>query len=570
MSSGASGASGGLRVPPGPPGRGGAGAPAMPLLLALDQGTTSSRALVFDESGTVRALAQRELRQIYPHPGWVEHDPLEIWRSQLEVARAALALGGVGAAEIAALGITNQRETVVLWERASGRPLANALVWQDRRTAGACGRLRRGGLEPMLAARTGLRLDPYFSATKVAWLLDNLPGARARAGRGELAFGTVDSWLLWNLTGGRLHATDLTNASRTLLCALPSGGWDAELLDCFAVPRELLPEIRPSSGFLAETDPTLFGAAIPISGIAGDQQAALFGQDCTRPGMVKNTYGTGAFLLMNTGQEPVASARGLLTSPAWQLGGRRPDYALEGSVFIAGAAVQWLRDGLGLLRSAAEVEELAASVPDAGGLVLVPAFTGLGAPHWDPYARGALLGISRGTTAAHLARATLEGIAFQVADVLAAMAADSGISPAELRVDGGAAANDLLLQLQADLAGIPVARPRLLETTAWGAARLAAWGVGIHGAREWQAERVFIPALAPERAAARRARWQRAVERAKAWEEEAGEGGGGEAGEAGEVGEAREAGEKAGEEIGQEGEEGEEKGGGNGGGRGAA
>jgi glycerol kinase len=494
-------------------------APPMPLLLALDQGTTSSRALVFDQSGTVLGLAQRELRQIYPRPGWVEHDPLEIWQSQLEVARAALAQAGVAAAEIAALGITNQRETVVVWERASGRPIANALVWQDRRTAGACDRLRQDGLEPLFAARTGLRLDPYFSATKLAWLLDHVDGARAQAARGRLAFGTVDSWLLWNLTAGRLHATDLTNASRTLLCALGSGGWDEELLRHLAVPRELLPEIRPSSGFFAATEPALLGAAIPISGVAGDQQAALFGQDCTRPGMVKNTYGTGAFLLMNTGHQPVPSASGLLTSPAWQIAGEPTEYALEGSVFIAGAAVQWLRDGLGLLRSAAEVEALAASVPDSGGAVLVPAFTGLGAPHWDPYARGALLGISRGTTAAHLARAALEGIAFQVTDVLGAMAADSGITPEELRVDGGAAANDLLLQLQADLAGITVARPRLLETTAWGAARLAARGVGVEGAGEWRPERVFSPALAPARAAALRARWHRAVERAKAWEE---------------------------------------------------
>ncbi|HEY0558438.1 MAG TPA: glycerol kinase GlpK [Thermoanaerobaculia bacterium] len=494
----------------------------MPHVLALDQGTTSSRAIVFDESGAAVAVAQRELRQIFPQPGWVEHDPLEIWESQLAVAREALARAGLRARDIAALGLTNQRETVVLWDRATGRPLANAIVWQDRRTADACDRLRREGREPLFRERTGLVLDPYFSGTKLSWLLDHVPGARDAPER--IAFGTVDSWLLWNLTGGALHVTDVTNASRTLLWNLHTADWDGELMAILGVPRAILPEVRASSEIYGETAAGLFGAPIPIAGVAGDQQAALFGQACLAPGMVKNTYGTGCFLLMNSGGHPVPSRNHLLTTPAWRLGAAQAEYALEGSVFVAGAVVQWLRDGLGLIRAAADVEALAASVPDAGGVVLVPAFTGLGAPHWDPYARGALVGITRGTTAAHIARAALEAIAFQVADVLDAMAADSGVPIAELRVDGGAAANDLLMQLQADLAGVPVVRPRVQETTALGAAYLAGLATGVWKdtseiAARWQVDRTFEPTLDPAHAAARRARWNRAVERAKGWEE---------------------------------------------------
>jgi glycerol kinase len=492
----------------------------MPYVLALDQGTTSSRAIVFDESGAEVATAQREFRQIFPRPGWVEHDPLEIWDSQLAVARQALERAGLAAGDLAALGITNQRETVVVWDRATGLPVTNAIVWQDRRTAETCDRLKREGHEPLFRERTGLVLDPYFSGTKLAWILDHVPGAREDSAR--LAFGTVDSWLLWKLTGGALHATDVTNASRTLLWNLHTGDWDGELLRLLDVPREILPEARSSSEIYGETLAELLGAPVPIAGVAGDQQAALFGQACLRPGMVKNTYGTGCFLLMNAGDRPVVSHHQLLTTPAWRIGGRT-EYALEGSVFVAGAVVQWLRDGLGLIRSAGEIEALAASVPDAGGVVLVPAFTGLGAPHWDPYARGALLGITRGTTAGHLARAALEAIAFQVADVLDAMAADSGVPVAELRVDGGATVNDLLMQLQADIAGVPVVRPRVQETTALGAAYLAGLATGVWKdtgdiAGRWQVERRFEPALDRDQAAARRARWNRAVERAKGWE----------------------------------------------------
>ncbi|HEV7509302.1 MAG TPA: glycerol kinase GlpK [Thermoanaerobaculia bacterium] len=504
----------------------------MPFVLALDQGTTSSRAIVFDDSGSAVAMAQREIQQIFPRPGWVEHDPQEIWDSQLATAREALARAGIAAGDVAALGITNQRETTILWDRRTGLPLANAIVWQDRRTAGACDRLKRAGLESLFRERTGLVLDPYFSGTKLAWLLDEIPGARAAAEAGHLAFGTVDSWLLWNLTGGR-HATDVTNASRTLLWNLHTGDWDDELLAALDIPRSLLPEVLSSSEVYGETVSGLLGASIPIAGIAGDQQAALFGQACLAPGMVKNTYGTGCFLLMNTGERPIPSRHELITTPAWQLSGSSAGsaagstaFALEGSVFVAGAVVQWLRDGLGLIRSAAEVEALAASVPDAGGVILVPAFTGLGAPHWDAYARGALVGITRGTTAAHIARAALEGIAFQVADVLSAMEADSGLPTAELRVDGGATVNNLLMQIQADLTGVPVVRPRVQETTALGAAYLAGLATGVWKSTDeisdrWQVERTFEPALDSRVAAERRARWNRAVERARGWEEEA-------------------------------------------------
>jgi glycerol kinase len=494
----------------------------VPFLLALDQGTTSSRAIVFDEAGGVRGLAQAEFRQIFPHPGWVEHDAEEIWRTQLAVAREALANARVAPREVAAIGITNQRETTLLWDRATGAPLANAIVWQDRRTAATCDRLRREGADAQVRAKTGLVIDPYFSGTKLAWLLDNVPGARARAEAGELAFGTIDTWLVWKLSGGRLHVTDPSNASRTLLYDIAHGRWDDELLALFGVPRPLLPEVRPSSGLLGAATPDLFGAAIPIAGVAGDQQAALFGQACHRPGMAKNTYGTGCFMLLHTGAERIASTQGLITTRAAATAGT-PEYALEGSVFIAGAVVQWLRDGLGLIRSAGEVEALASTVRDSGGVILVPAFAGLGAPHWDAYARGAVLGLTRGTTAAHIARAALESIAFQSAEVLLAMQRDAGVALDELRVDGGATANDLLMQFQADLLGVPVVRPRVLETTALGAAYLAGLAADVWASREdiaaqWQANRVFEPRMSRDEAGARLEGWSRAVGRAKGWE----------------------------------------------------
>jgi glycerol kinase len=493
----------------------------VPYVLALDQGTTSSRAIVFDEEGSAVAMAQGEFRQIFPQPGQVEHAPEEIWGSQVAVAAEALSRAGLSARDLAAVGITNQRETVVVWDRATGRPLCNAIVWQDRRTAGLCDRLRREGLETLFRDKTGLLLDPYFSGTKIAWILEHVPGARAEAEAGRLAFGTVDSWLIWRLTGGALHATDVTNASRTLLWNIHTGAWDQELLDALGIPREILPEVRSSSEVYAETLPAVLGAAVPLAGVAGDQQAALFGQACLRPGMAKNTYGTGCFLLLNTGPRPVPSASRLVTTPAWRIGGRT-DYALEGSVFVGGAVVQWLRDGLGLIRSSDEVEALAASVPDTGGVVLVPAFTGLGAPHWDPYARGTLVGITRGTTAGHIARAALESIAFQVADVLTAMEADSGLPLSDLRVDGGAAANNLLMQLQADLIGVSVTRPAMAETTALGAAYLAGLAVGVWKdlddvAARWRVDRVFEPGQDRGRAGEMRERWARAVERAKGW-----------------------------------------------------
>jgi glycerol kinase len=494
----------------------------MGFILALDQGTTSSRALVFDCQGNVRSVAQKEFRQIFPQPGWVEHDGNEIWASQLGVAVEAIAGAGLTSADIVAIGITNQRETTLVWDRGTGRPIYHAIVWQDRRTAAACDRLRAEGREPLFRERTGLVLDPYFSGTKLAWILDNVPGARQRAERGELAFGTVDSWLVWNLTGGERHLTDASNASRTLLFNIQRGDWDPELLKILGIPRELLPEIVSSSQVYGETAAPLLASRIPIAGIAGDQQAALFGQVCDRPGMVKNTYGTGCFMLMHTGERPVASKHNLLSTVACRIGGRT-EYALEGSVFVAGAAVQWLRDGLGIIRSSGEVEALAASVPDNGGVYLVPAFTGLGAPHWDPYARGALFGLTRGSSAGHLARAVLESIAFQTADLLTAMKNDAGIEIKELRVDGGATANDLLMQFQADLFGVPVVRPKVRETTALGAAFLAGLAVGYWSERAelgrlWQAERTFTPTMDRGRAAELLSRWSRAVERSKGWD----------------------------------------------------
>lgn len=494
-----------------------------PCLLALDQGTTSSRAIVFDARADLLSTAQQELVQKYPRPGWVEHDPEEIWETSRRVLLAAVAEANLDRSSLAGVGITNQRETTVLWERSSGRPLAPAIVWQDRRTTALCRRLAKQGLEPLFRERTGLVLDPYFSGTKIAWLLDNVPGARKRAQRGELAFGTVDSWLLWRLTGGKVHATDVSNASRTLLCSLATGAWDDELLKVLRIPRELLPEILPSSGFLGEieTVPALKG--LPILGMAGDQQAALFGQACFRKGQAKNTYGTGCFLLMHTGRKPMLSKNKLLTTIAWRLGPKEPlEYALEGSVFVGGAVVQWLRDGLGLIGSSSEVEPLAASVEDNGGVVFVPAFTGLGAPHWDPSARGALFGLTRGTTSGHIARAALESIAYQCGDLLAAMQKDASLRLRELRVDGGATANDRLLQFQSDLLRTEVIRPKVRETTALGAAFLAGLAAGVWKSREeidalWKVDRRFVPETSAKSASRGRKLWDEAVRRSKNW-----------------------------------------------------
>ena len=490
-------------------------------ILALDQGTTSSRAILFDHAGSIIAVAQKEFRQIFPKPGWVEHDPKDIWSTQAGVAAEVLSRANVPAADVAGIGITNQRETTVVWDRATGEPIHNAIVWQDRRTASICDRLRARKLDRVIRRKTGLVVDAYFSGTKVQWLLQNVKGARARAKAGELAFGTVDTWLIWNLTGGKVHVTDPSNASRTMLFDITKGDWDDELLKIFDVPRSMLPDVRSSSEVYGQT--RLLGVPIPIAGIAGDQQAALFGQACTKPGMAKNTYGTGCFMLMNTGTKRIASKNNLLTTVAWRIG-NRTEYALEGSIFIAGAVVQWLRDGLEFFRSAAEIEALAAGVSDTGGVYLVPAFAGLGAPHWDQYARGTIVGLTRGSTKAHIARAALEGIVLQVMDVLKAMEADAGIKLKELRVDGGASANDLLMQLQADLLNVPVVRPKVAETTALGAAYLAGLAVGFWKdqadiARQWQVDKRFKPAMK----AAARTRiakgWQRALHRAKAWEE---------------------------------------------------
>ena len=494
----------------------------MSCILALDQGTTSSRAIVFDESGAIRGIGQRDFAQHFPQPGWVEHDAMEIWRSQLDAMRAALAAAGSAAAEIAALAIANQRETTVIWERAGGRPIAPAIVWQDRRTAPACEALAAAGHAARIRRQTGLPLDPYFSATKIAWLLDHVPGARARAEAGELAFGTIDSWLIWQLTGGRAHVTDPSNASRTMLFDLERQDWDDGLLQLLRVPRALLPQIVASSGVCAECDAAHLGRAIPIAGSAGDQQAAAFGQACLAPGMVKNTYGTGCFIVMNTGAAPHASTHQLMTSVGWRIG-ETTSFVLEGGVFMGGATVQWLRDGLGIIASAGAVEALAASVPDSGGVVLVPAFTGLGTPHWDARARGLLIGLTRGSGRGHIARAALDAIALQCADVLTAMALDAGAPVTELRVDGGAAQNDLLMQIQADVAGIPVVRPRITETTALGAAYLAGLAVGVWPdagalAAHWQEQRRFEPAMPAAQVAELRERWTRAVERAKGWE----------------------------------------------------
>ena len=488
-------------------------------VLALDQGTTSSRAIVFDRRGRSRATARQEFAQHYPQPGWVEHEPRDLWETTRVTALAALAQANLTARDIAAIGLTNQRETTLLWDRRTGRPLHRAIVWQDRRTAPLCAKLKRAGLEPLFRRRTGLLLDPYFAGTKLAWLLDCLPGARRRAARGELAFGTVDTWLLWQLTGGRVHATDASNASRTLLFNLRTGDWDDTLLAALRIPREVLPRIVDSSGVIGEVTSVPALRGVPIAGVAGDQQAALFGQACWSPGMAKNTYGTGCFLLLHTGDRPVASKHQLLTTVAWRIGGRT-EYALEGSVFIGGAVVQWLRDGLGIIARSGDVEALAARVPDNGGVCLVPAFAGLGAPHWDPEARGLITGLTRGTTAAHLARAAVESIAHQSADLIGAMQADAGMRLHELRVDGGATANDALLQFQSDLLRVPVVRPRTTETTALGAAYLAGLAVGFWPdraaiAKFWSADRTFRPQARPAAIRRLRAAWQAAVTRAR-------------------------------------------------------
>ena len=484
------------------------------VVLALDTGTTSARALVIDAAGVVLASAQKEVGLTYPQPGWVEQDAVELWEAQLLTARQALEKAGVAASGVAGLGVANQRETTIVWDRATSEPVAPAIVWQDRRTAAFCEELRRGGSEALVRRKTGLLLDSYFSATKLRWLLDNLAGVRARAEAGELAFGTVDSWLAWRLSGGRRHVTDASNASRTLLYDIRAGEWDDELLALFGVPRALLPTVVDSSGVAGETDAAHFGAAIAIAGLAGDQQSALFGQACTRRGMVKVTYGTGCFLLLHTGDEPVAAPPGLVSTVALQRDGRRT-YALEGSVFVGGAAVQWLRDGLGIVASGAEATTLAQSVPASDGVVFVPALAGLGAPYWDPQARGGLFGLTRGTTRAHIARATLEGIAFQVADLYDAEAAGADVAPAEVRVDGGAAASDLLLQFQADLLGLPVTRAAQPEATAFGAAWLAGLATGVWSgdeelAAQWTAGASFVPGVGVDAGESRR-RWRAAV-----------------------------------------------------------
>ena len=494
----------------------------MPYILALDQGTTSSRALVFDDRGTIRSVAQREFTQIFPKPGWVEHDPEEIAASQIAVALEALSQARAKPGDIAAIGITNQRETTVIWDRATGKPIYNAIVWQDRRTATFCQELKARGHENLIQQRTGLLIGAYFSASKISWILGQVPNARQLAETGRLAFGTVDTWLLWKLTGGRVHVTDASNASRTMLFNLHSGRWDNDLLDLFRIPASMLPAVLPSSEVYAEVSAVAGLNGIPIAGIAGDQQAALFGQKCTGPGLTKNTYGTGCFMLQSTGHRAVASTHRLLTTVAWKIGDTT-DYALEGSVFVGGAVVQWLRDGLGIIRASSEVETLANSVSDNGGVYFVPAFVGLGAPHWDSYARGAIFGLTRGSTAGHIARAGLESIAYQVADLMDAVETDAGAPLKELRVDGGASANDSLMQFQANILGVPVVRPSITETTALGAAFLAGLGAGFW--KDMQVisdlpreERRFEPCLPRSQAAAMRQGWNEAISRTKSWE----------------------------------------------------
>lgn len=490
-------------------------------ILSFDQGTTSSRAIVFDRSGAIRAVAQKEFKQIFPQPGWVEHDANEIWSTQLGVAAEAITKAGLTIQHIAAIGITNQRETTVVWDKGTGMPIHHAIVWQDRRTASFCDELKAAGKDKMIQQRTGLVVDAYFSATKVKWILDHVEGARARAAKGELCFGTVDSWLLWKLTNGKVHATDVSNASRTMLFNIHTLAWDEELLQLFDVPASMLPEVRSSSEVYGHTQNVLTAHNVPIAGIAGDQQAALFGQMCTQPGMVKNTYGTGCFMLMNTGEKAVPSSNNLLTTIAWKVNGVT-QYALEGSVFIAGAVVQWLRDGLKIIRNSSEVESLAAQVSSSEGVYVVPAFAGLGAPYWNQHARGTIVGITRGTTGAHFARAALDSIAYQTRDVLKAMEADSGIAIKELRVDGGATANNLLMQFQSDILHTNVVRPTVVETTALGAAYLAGLAVGYWSGtddiqQQWQMERVFSPQMPESERAALTAGWTRAINATISW-----------------------------------------------------
>ncbi|HEY1166305.1 MAG TPA: glycerol kinase GlpK [Chitinophaga sp.] len=490
-------------------------------IMALDQGTTSSRAILFDKAGAIVSVAQKEFTQLFPQPGWVEHDPAEIWSSQIGVATEAIAKAGLEGGHIAAIGITNQRETTIVWDRETGKPVHNAIVWQDRRTADYCDNLKAAGHEKMIREKTGLVIDAYFSGTKVKWILDNVPGARERARQGKLAFGTVDAWLVWNLSHGAAHVTDITNASRTMLFNIHTQQWDTELLQLLDIPASILPIVKESSEVVAETAAGVFAAQIPISGIAGDQHAALFGQMCTAPGMVKNTYGTGCFMLMNIGDKPIISRNNLLTTVAWKVNGQ-VQYALEGSIFIAGAIVQWLRDGLGIIRSSAEVEALAASTTANEGVYLVPAFAGLGAPHWEQHARGTLVGMTRGTTAAHIARAALESIAYQTMEVLKAMEADANISIKELRVDGGATGNNLLMQFQADILHTKVVRPRITETTAMGAAYLAGLAVGYWKDLEeigsqWQMDKSFVPDGDQNNREEWISGWNKAVKAAKSW-----------------------------------------------------
>ena len=496
----------------------------MEYVLSLDQGTTSSRAIIFNHDGQIETIAQNEFQQFYPNPGWVEHDPQEIWSTQAGVATEALSKVGIQSDKLAAIGITNQRETTIVWDRNTGQPVYNAIVWQDRRTAEYCDSLKDQGLVDLFQEKTGLVIDSYFSGTKVRWILENVDGARERAEAGELAFGTVDSWLVWKLTGGRKHITDVSNASRTLMYNIREEQWDDELLDILDVPRSMLPEVRSSSEVYGQTAGDMFGTPVPVAGIAGDQQSALFGQVCTEPGMGKNTYGTGAFMLMNTGDKPVKSENDLLTTVAWKLGDEPTQYALEGSIFVAGAVVQWLRDGLRMIRASEDVEYLANKVDRTDGVYFVPAFVGLGAPHWDQYARGTIVGITRGTTEAHIARAALESIALQSVDVIRAQEADSNIELKELRADGGATQNDLLMQMQADLLGVPVVRPQLSETTALGAAYLAGLAVGYFDSiesisKQWQVDARFEPQMDSEEVTRKRRQWNRALERAKGWVE---------------------------------------------------
>lgn len=492
-------------------------------ILALDQGTTSSRAMLFTHDGNVKAMAQKSFRQIFPSPGWVEHDPKDIWTSQASVAAEVIADAGIDSNQIAAIGITNQRETTILWDRKSGRPLMNAIVWQDRRTTEICQTMKSDGLEPLIQKKTGLLLDPYFSASKIRWMLNQIPGAAERAKRGDIAFGTVDSWLIWKLTSGRAHITDVTNASRTMLFNIHTEEWDEELLSIWNIPREILPKVCSNSEVYAEATNSFVSKPIPISGIAGDQQAALFGQACFSSGMVKTTYGTGCFMLMNTGEKPFLSKNKLLTTIAYKIDGKT-HYALEGSVFMGGAAVQWFRDNLGVIKTSSEIEKLAASVPDNNGVYFVPAFTGLGAPYWDPYTRGMILGLTRGTTAAHIARAILEGIAYQVTDVLLAMESDALMKIEQIRVDGGAAVDNLLMQFQADILGVTTVRPHLTETTAVGAAFLAGlavkfWKDQKEIAEYWKIDREFSPKMSADKVTALRFKWKKAIECARAWEE---------------------------------------------------